>query len=98
MPKPGDPPEICPEVDATLLGLRVLSRLERQGIEPGGIGAGVCARFTGDDYESWHVSVHIMHWKYADTAIAIVDDELRLLGVGHHFGVSVKGIECLEEL
>jgi hypothetical protein len=96
MPQPDDPPEVCPEVSATLVGGRVLSRLEQRGIQPNGIRKGLCGRAIGYDYEAWQVSVGVMHWKDVDTAIAIVDDVLRELGVGHYFGLSVMGMPCLQ--
>ena len=97
VPQPDDPPEVCPQVSAMLVGGRVFSRLEQRGILPNGIGLGLCGEPIGYDYEVWQLSVGVMHWKDADTAIAIVDDVLRELGVGHYFGLSVKGVVCSQE-
>ncbi|WP_143195957.1 hypothetical protein [Archangium sp. Cb G35] len=38
------------------------------------------------------MSVKVAHWKDADAAIATVDQVLQKLGIGHHFGVSLLGI------
>jgi hypothetical protein len=94
VPPPGATPDVCPEVLADAVGAEVERRLKARGIDVNGIGAGVCAQPVGLDFDTWNYSVGITDWKDADAAVAIVDEVLRTWGIGHHFGISVRGIDC----
>ncbi|PTL85560.1 hypothetical protein [Vitiosangium sp. GDMCC 1.1324] len=90
-------PDVCPEVLADAVGQMIFGMLQERGIQVNGIGAGVCAQreaMRSQDVNDWNFSVGIMNWKDADTAIAIVDEVLRNLGIGDSFGISVRGIDC----
>jgi len=50
--------------------------------------------WTGDDFDTWDYSVGITDWKDADAAVAIVDAVLQGWGIGHHFGISLWGMNC----
>ncbi len=94
VPPPGAAPDVCPEISADVVGNEVSRLLQARGIEINGVGAGVCAQPEGTDFDTWRYSVGITDWKDADAAIATVDEVLRKWGIGHHFGISVRGIDC----
>ncbi|QRK10708.1 hypothetical protein JQX13_11900 [Archangium violaceum] len=94
VPPPQAAPDVCPQVPADAVGAEVGRRLQARGIDVNGMGAGVCAQPVGQDFDTWNYSVGITDWKDADAAVAIVDEVLREWGIGHYFGISVRGIDC----
>ncbi|WPB82164.1 hypothetical protein KYC5002_23995 [Archangium violaceum] len=94
VPPAGAKSGVCPEVPAHEVADEIKKRLHARGIVVNGIGAGVCAQPAGDDFDTWDYSVGITDWKDADAAVAIVDEVLQGWGIGHHFGISVRGMNC----
>ncbi|WNG32532.1 hypothetical protein F0U61_02110 [Archangium violaceum] len=94
VPPPQAAPDVCPQVPADAVASEISKRLQARGINVNGMGAGVCAQPVGQDFDTWNYSVGITDWKDADAAVAIVDEVLREWGIGHHFGISVRGIDC----
>ena len=94
VPPAGAKPDVCLEIPANEVADEIKKRLQARGIVVNGTGAGVCARPVGDDFDTWDYSVGITDWKDADAAVAIVDEVLQGWGIGHHFGISVWGMNC----
>jgi hypothetical protein len=94
VPPAGATSNVCPEVPADAVADEIRKRLQARGIVVNGTGSGVCAKPVGDDFDTWDYSVGITDWKDADAAVAIVDEVLQGWGIGHHFGISVRGINC----
>ncbi len=94
VPPAGATPDVCPEVPPDRVADEIKKRLQARGIVVNGTGAGVCARPAGDDYDTWDYSVGITDWKDADAAVAIAHEVLQGWGIGHHFGISVWGLNC----
>lgn len=60
-----------------------------------GVGLGVCGESVESlDFDAWRFSVGVTRRGDTDAAIQVVSGVLRRWGVGHHFGVSVRGIDC----
>jgi len=92
-PPPNAGPEVCAEVSADAFGMAITKRLKARGIETTGLGLGICGN-ASSDYDAWNMSISVRDWSAVDATIEAVDEELRLWGVGHFFGVSVRGIDC----
>jgi hypothetical protein len=73
--------------------MAVMERLQALGVKTDGFGGGVCDG-SSHDYDGWNISLNVNDWRSADAAIEAVDAELKRWGVGHFFGVSVRGTDC----
>ncbi len=67
--------------------------LESQGITLVGLGLGPCGDSTGD-YDAWNMSVAILDWRQATTAVGAAVAILERYDLWGHVGVAVKGIAC----
>ena len=85
----------CDTVDLGAFVQAVGVKLRERGIAPvSTMGLGRCG--YGSDGARWerHMSIKIYHWKHANDAVTVLDEELRRWNVGDSYEIAVEHVPC----
>jgi hypothetical protein len=87
----------CPVINFFIPGNEAMLELEHHGWPAGGPGMGPCGQIDGD-YDAWNMSVEVLSWPHAETAVRAVAAALDRYDAAGVLGVAVKGTDCVELL
>lgn len=87
----------CPIIAPGAVLHELADELRARGIEVNGIGGGPCCGHRGG-YDDWNLSVGVLSWAAADTAIRLLGELLIHYDLSGYVGVAVVGIECAHDL
>jgi hypothetical protein len=87
----------CPVISGLTVMEAAHDQLVARHIEAAGPGLGPCGDVQGD-YYGWNMSVEVLDWKDAATAVQVVSDLLEQYDLRGTVGVAVVGVRCFVPL